>query len=119
MSPIAKGFLVLMALIATVVLSTQAFSETTRSHAGYDPSDAETLAEHLVTAQWVGYQDLFNQLEAEGKCIGVLIPVPTPVPPLFIKKSNDFEVRVFGLKTSDGTTVYGLLLGRYVRSSGT
>lgn len=117
MSPIARGCLGLLALIAAIVLSIEAFAgELTRSHACRTIDDAQTLANHLIENEWVGYQELFNSLEAEDRCAGVLIPVPAPSPPIWAAHSETFDVGIFLLMGENGV-VYGLLLGRYTRLS--
>lgn len=113
-----RYYLAFLALVATMFVSIQAFSqEYTRSHACQDVKDSETLANHLIEHEWVGYFELFETLEAESRCHLALIPVPPPGPPIWFVESDTFQVGIFPLIGEKGA-VFGLLLGRYTRASG-
>jgi hypothetical protein len=120
MSEIGKATLALFGvLLFFFALTTGAFGQTTRSHACFELSDAKVLANHLAepTKGWLGYNELFASLHAEGKCIPVLIPVPAPTRPLWQTSTTTFDVGVFPL-IIERRAVYGLLLGRYPQLSG-
>ena len=119
MSDLAKGFLWFATCALLFVLFTNgAFGQTmTRSHGCYALDDAKTLSHHLIEHEWVGYQSLFDELHAEGRCVPVLIPVPAPGPPIWSVHSNSFDVGVFLLQGKSGI-IHGLLLGKYTRASG-
>lgn len=114
-----RYYLAFLALAGVIVLSTMALAQgMTRSHGCRTVEDAQTLANHLLEHEWLGYQELYDSLEAEDRCVGVLIPVPATTPPIWSGSSDTFDVGIFMLRGEISGTLYGLLLGRYTRLSG-
>jgi hypothetical protein len=105
------------ALLLFLYLFTAATAQTTRTHSCYNVDDARLLAEHLATKEWVGYDSLFNELEAEGRCYKAVVPTPSPYPPLHMHESRTMQVGVF-LTMTQNRVSYTLMLGRYTRNSG-
>ena len=110
MTPLSRGYLALLAgMIALFLLIHTASAQgLTRTHACYDINDSITLSDHLASKQWVGYEDLYNTLEAEGKCLGVLMPLPAPPNHLYTAAGDGFLVTIHPLMGTSGI-VFGLL----------